>query len=181
MWRQAYVPLGPMAKTSLRAGESLETLTQTELREELEGFRRAMLSDAEGRVATVICGFTTDAAGAVNPPNGSSSAPPIYDVNLGWQETIHRLSVSDQAHTPDNPLSGANIGIAFYRNRIDAANLLYFTPEPGQTWVIPQLFTEGFHTAPVLRGGDLIVVQAKGLAVNTEFSVGLQVSRRLEA
>lgn len=120
---------------------------------------------------------TTDASGNIGGGSlisPSLNPPPIlYRAPVGQTARIVRMSLADGTHTPIAPLAAG--WLMFYVDQPSPGNLVTFAPQLGSTNVLPNVYTDGTHSATMLRDGQALIVVGGGLPANTNIGVGLQV------
>ena len=160
-----------MAETELRAGVTIELLTQSELAEELQSLRK-FLRDLDPPAPTIIKAtteLTSDASGNIG---GGSSGPGalVYQVPVGFEAFIHRVRVTAVGYSPASPLQNGEL--SFARNGPTLSTVEFFLPVSGT--VAPVVITDGSNSAPQLASGETLVAFGR-ITANTTLFVGLQL------
>lgn len=177
-----------MAKVKLQNGAEIDTLTASELKEELKSILKAIADinidfdvlDLEGTQGTGIVGV-----GAINgiQANGAGviSKAELFKVGPGFRGVIHRIHVNAPGVTPIAPLVAGTGWLTFSRNDDNPANLFEFLPNtgahnpPGVSPLAPTTLLGG-SDAKVIGPGQSVVVSGAGLAANQQFYITTQVT-----
>lgn len=162
-----------MGTYTLKAGASIDVLTPKEHAEEMEKTRKVI---RDGLGANVIRGMqqiTSDAAGNVGGGiNGNGVL--LYETPLGYRAGLHRVSIAAPSpYTPVNPVNQGWLG--WYKGGPSMASLVMFTPSSG-TAVVPFVWSEGNHSAPVFTSGETLVLVGSGLPANLQMGISYQLT-----
>lgn len=169
-------------KAELKGGNLVDILSGPEFSEGVDllagrvtDVRKALEAmDAPPMMERVAVTINCDASGNIGGGTLSTTSPvPVFRCPEGMTARIVRLSVADSSHTPAAPLAAG--WIAFYVDSVLPPNLAVATPPLGSTSVLPAVYTDGTHSATMLRNGQSLVVVANGLGANNVVGIGLGV------
>lgn len=152
----------------LQAGQKIETLTQGELRTELEqlfsNIRDMTEPDDFFEIETTM---QADSAGVI-------AQKELYKVRPGFQMALHRYHINAPGATPATPLQTVGAYLFFARNDVSApGNIFMFIP--GSTsQIAPVVIVEGNYSAKVMKGGTTFVCGGGGFVANQVLNISFQ-------
>jgi hypothetical protein len=142
-----------MAKTKLRAGEEIDTLSREELRQELSKQARDLLQEQARGVSTFdFQDAAAVAGGLIVLPSGSSLG---YGPEAGFCWAVQRISVAGLA---------TNDVVGIYRDAVVDKNFV------GQVTSTSPVFKPG-SKGLILRGGQRLLLSGGSLAATGFISV----------
>lgn len=163
-----------MAKYELRAGAEIDILTPAEHAKRMDKTDKEFRNSLDGEALTGTQQIATDAAGNVG---GGVNGPGVtlYEAPAGMTAHLHRVTMSANGFTPILPVSSG--WLAWYRGAPSSGSLVMFTPSSG-TGVIPFVWSEGRHSAPIFRPGEYLVLSGAGLPASLQVGIAFQFTLR---
>lgn len=167
-------------KVKFSAGAEADILSEPEYRAGVDAIRGS-LSKLDTRLAdldtppimlTPSQALQTDAGGNIGG-GATGQGFELYRCVEGRAARVVRLSIADATHTPAAPLTAG--WLAFYVNVVSPTTLAAAVPPAGSTQVLPLVFTDGSHSATMIRNGERLIVVGAALPASATIGVHLQI------
>lgn len=170
-----------MAKATLEAGGVIDILGGDEyahgtekLAGKLDKLRDQLAAiDSPPTLIRVPVPLVTDGSGNLGGGAAATNPAVLYRCPQGQTARVVRFAVDDATHTPAAPLAAG--WLAAYVDSVQPPNLALALPPIGSTTVLPAIYTDGTHSATMIRDGQALVVIGAALPTNATIGFGLQV------